>query len=146
MDPPTAYIFPNSYDKVVITKGPQTVIFPGIIAGSAQFLRDDIYFDEAGANGDSGITIGNFGRIDAFADVTAGASFGYMRLNAMSNKQDDYKDGGGEKVHSAFERNSQMAQIGVTPDEYSLIEFTYDRSRGEAARWTAQSLIETLIG
>ena len=25
MDPPTAYIHPNSFDKVVVTKGPQTV-------------------------------------------------------------------------------------------------------------------------
>ena len=133
MDPPTAYIFPSSYDKVVITKGPQTVIFPGIITGSVQFLRDDIYFEETGANGEAAITAGSFGRLDAFADITAGMNFGYIRLNGMYNKQDDYRDGKGEKVHSKFERNSQMAQIGLTPDEYSLIELTYDRSRGEAA-------------
>jgi iron complex outermembrane receptor protein len=133
MDPPTAYIFPNLYDRVVITKGPQTVIYPGIITGAVQFLRDDIYFYEAGANGDAGLTLGSFGKFDAFADISAGAEFGYLRINGMYNKQDDYEAGNGEKVHSKFERNSQSAQIGITPDEYSRAEFTYDRSRGEAA-------------
>jgi iron complex outermembrane receptor protein len=133
MDPPTAYIFPSSYDRVVITKGPQTVIYPGVIAGSVQFLRYDSYFEKAGANGEAGITVGSFGRFDTFADVTAGINQGYIRVNGVYNKQDDYKDGEGQEIHSRFERNSQMAQIGLTPDEYSLIEFTYDRSRGEAA-------------
>jgi len=133
MDPPTAYIFPSAYDSVVITKGPQTVIFPGVITGSVQFLRDDIYFNEPDANGEAAVVVGSFGRFDAFADVTAGDSLGYVRLNGTYNKSDDYKSGGGDKVHSEFERNSQMAQIGLTPDESSLVEFTYDRSRGEAA-------------
>jgi iron complex outermembrane receptor protein len=133
MDPPTAYIFPNAYDRVVITKGPQTVIFPGIIAGSVQFLRDDIYFEKPGANGEAGVSAGSFGRFDAFADVKAGMNLGYIRLNGTHNEQDDYEDGGGQKVHSKFKRDSQMAQLGITPDEYSVAEFTYDRSRGEAA-------------
>ncbi|MDR0666983.1 MAG: TonB-dependent copper receptor [Campylobacteraceae bacterium] len=133
MDPPTAYIFPNSYDRVVITKGPQSVIYPGIITGAVQFLRDDVYFQEPGAYGETGLTAGSFGRFDAFADVTAGAQFGYMRIEGMYNKQDDYKDGGKEKVHSEFERNSQTVQLGLTPNEYALAEFTYDRSRGRAA-------------
>lgn len=133
MDPPTAYIFPSSYDRVVVTKGPQTVVYPGIITGAVQFLRDDLYFEQAGANGDVGLTAGSFGRFDAFADVSAGARFGYIRVMGMYNKQNDYEDAKGEKVHSKFERNSQTGQIGLTPDEYSLIEFTYDRSQGEAA-------------
>lgn len=38
MDPPTAYIFPQTYDEVILTKGPQTVVAgPGQIAGSVQF-------------------------------------------------------------------------------------------------------------
>jgi iron complex outermembrane receptor protein len=133
MDPPTAYIFPSSYDSVVVTKGPQTVIFPGVIAGSVQFLRNDRYFKEASANGDIGVTIGSFGRSDSFADVTAGMRYGYIRANAASSRSEDYRDGGGDRAHSAFERNSQTAQIGLTPDEYTLAELTYDRSRGEAA-------------
>ncbi|MDR1615362.1 MAG: TonB-dependent copper receptor [Campylobacteraceae bacterium] len=133
MDPPTAYIFPSSYDRVMITKGPQTVIYPGIITGAVQFVRDDVYFEKSGAKGDAGVTAGSFGRFDGFADITAGARFGYVRVNGVYSKQDDYKSGNGESVHSKFERNSQMAQIGLTPDEYTLAEFTYDVSRGEAA-------------
>ncbi|MDR0761413.1 MAG: TonB-dependent copper receptor [Campylobacteraceae bacterium] len=133
MDPPTAYIFPNSYDRVVVIKGPQSVIYPGIITGSVQFLRDELYFDKTEGSADVGLTVGSFGRLDEFADITAGAKYGYMRINGVYNKQDDYKDGSGERVHSRFERNSQTVQAGVTPDEYTLLALTYDRSRGSAA-------------
>ena len=37
MDAPTAYIFPEIYDKVTVVKGPQTVLYPG--HGSAATVR-----------------------------------------------------------------------------------------------------------
>ncbi|MFM8152528.1 MAG: TonB-dependent receptor plug domain-containing protein, partial [Polynucleobacter victoriensis] len=37
MDAPTAYIFPEVYDKVTVVKGPQTVLYPG--NGSAATIR-----------------------------------------------------------------------------------------------------------
>lgn len=47
MDPPTAYIHPNSFDKVVVTKGPQTVTQGmGLVSGSVQFIRKDPDFTE----------------------------------------------------------------------------------------------------
>ena len=47
MDPPTAYIHPNSFDKVVVTKGPQTVT-QGEFGGKYGYVRSNISHNEAG--------------------------------------------------------------------------------------------------
>ncbi|WP_445400856.1 TonB-dependent copper receptor [Zobellella sp. An-6] len=134
MDPPTAYLFPRAYDEVVITKGPQTVTQgPGLVAGSVQFLRHPRYYGEGELNLDAGLTTGSADRLDAFADLDAGNELGYLRLNANHNQADDYRDGDGDRVHSAYDKRSQSLQLGLTPDELSLLEVSYDRSRGEAA-------------
>lgn len=134
MDPPTSYLFPRSFDEVVITKGPQTVTQgPGLVAGSIQFIRHPRYYHEAEFNLDTGLTVGSAERLDAFAALNAGNSLGYVRLNANQNQAHDYRDGAGNRVHSAYDKNNQSLQLGLTPDELSVLELSYDRSRGEAA-------------
>ena len=134
MDPPTAYIYPENYDEVIITKGPQSVTQgPGLITGSVQFVRDTPKFTQPGLNFDGSFTAGSAGRLDAFGGLTAGWKYGYARLNLVNNEADNYSDGNGKEVHSAYSRNSQNLQVGITPDEKTLIEASYDRSRGHAA-------------
>ena len=134
MDPPTAYIYPENYDEVIITKGPQSVTQgPGLITGSVQFVRDTPKFTKLGLDFDGSLTAGSAGRLDVFGGLTAGWKYGYARLNLVNNEADNYADGNGKEVHSAYSRNSQNLQIGVTPDEKTLIEASYDRSQGHAA-------------
>lgn len=134
MDPPTAYLFPRSFDEVIVTKGPQTVTQgPGLVAGSVQFKRHPRYYSEPDFMLDAGMTTGSGDRFDAFAALEAGNALGYLRLNANHNKAGNYKDGSGNRVNSAYDKNSQSLQLGLTPDDLSLIELSYDRSRGEAA-------------
>ena len=41
MDPPTAYVFPETFDRITVIKGPQTVLYgPGNSAGAVLFERD----------------------------------------------------------------------------------------------------------
>ncbi|WP_375057408.1 TonB-dependent copper receptor [Zobellella sp. DQSA1] len=134
MDPPTAYLFPKSFDEVVITKGPQTVTQgPGLVAGSVQFLRHPRYYGEGKFSLDGSLTTGSADRVDAFGAIDLGNRHGYARLNANHNQAGDYRDGAGNRVHSAYDKDSQSLQLGLTPDELSLLELSYDRSRGEAA-------------
>ncbi|AVL70321.1 TonB-dependent copper receptor [Oligella urethralis] len=134
MDPPTAYIFPQTYDEVILTKGPQTVVAgPGQIAGSVQFNRKPYYFDEPGIEADGSLTVGSFNRFDGYGAVTAGMPWGYIHANATRNTARDYKDGDGNGVHSAYQRHSQQFALGITPDPDSVIEFGYQHSRGWAA-------------
>ncbi|MDK4684918.1 TonB-dependent copper receptor [Kingella negevensis] len=134
MDPPTAYIFPTIYDKVIVTKGPQTVTQGmGLVTGSVRFVRKNPQFTDKKTNLNAAYTLGSFGRHDLMADGSIGNDLGYARFSATYNKSDDYKDGDGNRVHSAFERNSQMLQLGITPTTNTDIASTYERSRGEAA-------------
>lgn len=134
MDPPTAYIFPDAYDKVVVTKGPQTVTQGmGLVTGSVRFIRKTPNFVEQKTHLNAAYTLGNFGRQDAMVSASAGNQWAYVRFNGTYNKSDDYKDGDGNRVHSAFERNGQMLQLGITPTTNTDISATYERSRGKAA-------------
>lgn len=133
MDPPTAYIFPDAYDEVLITKGPQTVTQgPGVVSGAVQFVRKPSYFPQAGLKGNVALTGGSFGRVDAFADVTGGFRWGYANLNLVHNQAHDYQDGAGNRYHSSYKRDSRSITIGVTPDENTVIEAGYDYSRSWA--------------
>ena len=134
MDPPTAYIHPNSFDKVVVTKGPQTVTQGmGLVSGSVQFIRKDPDFSEKPYNINATLTAGSNDRRDGSLEAEFGGKYGYVRSNISHNEADDYKDGDGKRVHSNFKRDSQMLQLGVTPTENTTIAGTYERSRAKVA-------------
>lgn len=134
MDPPTAYIFPNAYDRVIVTKGPQTVTQGmGLVAGGVRFVRHEPQFDEQNTHFNAAYTAGSFGRHDLMLEGTIGNRFGYARLNATHNTANDYRDGSDNRTHSEFERNSQMLQLGLTPTADTLLAATYERSRAQAA-------------
>src|SRR5512135_2101188 len=69
MDPPTAYVFPSSYDKITVLKGPQTVLYgPGNSAATILFERDYARRSDTGAGFNGSVTAGSFGRADVAAD------------------------------------------------------------------------------
>ena len=134
MDPPTAYIHPNSFDQVVVTKGPQTVTQGmGLVSGSVQFIRKDPDFTEKPYNVNATLTAGSNDRLDGSLEAEFGGKYGYVRTNISHNEADDYKDGDGNRIHSNFKRDSQMLQLGVTPTENTTIAGTYERSRAKVA-------------
>lgn len=134
MDPPTAYIHPNSFDKVVVTKGPQTVTQGmGLVSGSVQFIRKDPNFTEKPYNINATLTAGSNDRLDGSLEAEFGGKYGYVRSNISHNEADDYKDGDGNRIHSNFKRDSQMLQLGITPTENTTIAGTYERSRAKVA-------------
>ena len=118
MDPPTAYIHPNSFDKVVVTKGPQTVTQGmGLVSGSVQFIRKDPDFTKNLTNINATLTAGSNDRLDGSLEAEFGGKYGYVRSNISHNEADDYKDGDGNRIHSNFKRDSQMLANWVSnPD------------------------------
>ncbi len=134
MDPPTAYIFPAAYDRITVVKGPQSVRHgPVSPAGSVRFERDFVRRDESGASAFATATIGDFGRTDAALDLRGGNPLLQGRLAATWSTLDDYADGSGQTVHSAYERWSTHAALAWTPDPQTFVELTGARSDGEAA-------------
>ena len=134
MDPPTAYIYPESYDRVTVLKGPQQVLYvPGSSAGVVLFERESKRMTEPGWSAQGSLTFGSFGRNDQYLEARGGNPDFYARANATRSDSDNYEDGDGEEVHSFYTRWSTSAALGWTPDDNTLIELSAGRSDGEAA-------------
>ena len=134
MDPPTAYIFPASFERVTVLKGPQTVLYgPGNSAGVVLFESDPPHFAKPDATLDAAATFGSFGRNDQSVDVRAGTTLGYAKAGFNRTQSDDYEDGAGNRVHSQYDRSSVNAALGWTPDANTLLELSGTVSEGEAA-------------
>ncbi|MDD2914134.1 MAG: TonB-dependent copper receptor [Gallionella sp.] len=134
MDPPTAYVFPSSYDKITLLKGPQTVLHgPGNSAGTVLFERNLARRSDKGAGFDASATLGSFGRADVMGDVHGGSPDWYARGIYTDSHAGDYSDGNGISVHSAYSRWSANAAIGLTPNDGTRVELSMAKSDGHAA-------------
>ncbi|NTW87007.1 MAG: TonB-dependent copper receptor [Holophagaceae bacterium] len=134
MDPPTAYVFPESYDRITVVKGPQTVLHgPGNSAGTVRFERTNERFQQPGFRGVASLMGGSFGRNDEVLDATGGTSAFYVRGIGTRSHSDDYEDGKGTRIHSRYTRWSANAALGWTPSDDTRLELSGTRSNGEAA-------------
>ncbi|KWK79457.1 TonB-dependent receptor [Burkholderia ubonensis] len=133
MDAPTSYIAPESYDKLTVVKGPQTVLYgPGASAGTVLFERTTRRFDKPGMRFDGSLVGGSFGRNDQNLDVTAGTPDVYGRVSANHAHSDDYKDGNGRTVPSQWDKWNADAALGLTPDDHTRVELTAGGGDGYA--------------
>lgn len=134
MDPTTSYVFPETYSKISVLKGPETVKYGGgNIAGTVLFERETERFDKPDVRVNSSVLFGSAGREDELLDVTAGDTRGYVRIIKTKSSADDYTDGNGNKIHSFYSRESLTGIFGWTPDADTLYEITADTSDAEAA-------------
>lgn len=134
MDSPSSYITPQSYDRLTVIKGPQTVLWgPGGSAATILFEREPERFSELGGRVDASLLVGSDGRFDHSLDAAAGSDQGYVRLLANRSDSDDYSDGNGDRVHSQWDKWSSDLVIGWTPDADTLLELTAGVGDGEAA-------------
>ncbi len=134
MDPPTAYVFPASYDRITVLKGPQTVLYgPGNSAGTVLFERNIRRAEQSGTTGNGSLTLGSFGRNDEMAEVRTGSQDYYLLANGTRSQMRDYKDGNGNAVHSSYLRWSSNAALGWTPNDDTRLELSAAKSDGRAA-------------
>jgi iron complex outermembrane receptor protein len=134
MDPPTAYVFPEAYDRITVLKGPETVLYAaGTSAGTVLFERDRRRVERSGVRMASSFTLGAFGRHDEMADVRAAIPSFYVQGTATRSHTGDYADGNGAPVHSSYTRWSGNAAFGWTPGSSTLVELSLAKSNGRAA-------------
>lgn len=142
MDNPLSYVSPETYDRLVVIKGPQTVLWgPGASAGTIRFERDADAdrFEQAGLRVNANALGGSFGRNDQVLDVIGGTGVGYARLSANRSEADDYEDGAGRTVPSSWEKWNADAALGWTPSAGTLLEFSAGTGDGEA-RYAGRSM------
>ncbi|KAG0162471.1 hypothetical protein DFQ30_001938, partial [Apophysomyces sp. BC1015] len=133
MDAPTSYIAPESYDKVTVVKGAQSVLYgPGASAGTVRFERTTRRFGAPGMRFDSSLVGGAFGRNDQNVDLSAGVREGYARVTANHAHQQDYRDGSGNTVPSQWDKWNVDTALGWTPDEHTRVEASAGTGDGYA--------------
>lgn len=133
MDAPTSYISPETFDKLTVVKGPETVIWgPGASAGTIRFDREPERFGELGMWVNGSLTAGSNGRFDRVLDAAAGGPLGYLRVTGNKSQSDDYEDGSGNTVPSRWNKWNGDVAVGWTPDADTLVELTAGKGDGEA--------------
>lgn len=133
MDPPTAYVFPETFDSVTIIKGPQTVLYGnGNSAGVVLFERDRQKI-MPGSSGNLSLLGGSWGRYDGVAEAMAATDRAHVGATITHAESGDYADGNGNKVHSRYLRESATLQAGYKLDDDTRIDIDAIASRGEAA-------------
>ncbi|MCX2801961.1 iron complex outermembrane recepter protein [Microbulbifer thermotolerans] len=134
MDPPTAYIFPETLDTIKVIKGPQTVKYgPGNSAGVVLFERDRERPTEAGWHLYTSLLAGTAGREDGTVDASYASPEFSLRGTATQASADNYEDGDGVEVHSQYQRWKGQLTAAWTPDADTRFELNASRSDGEAA-------------
>lgn len=133
MDAPTSYISPETYDRLTVIKGPQSVIWgPGGSAGTILFEREPEKFGELGSRVNGSVLVGSNGRFDKVLDAAAGNQLGYVRFIGNQSHSDDFDDGNGDTVPSRWDKWNGDATVGWTPDADTLLELTAGKGDGEA--------------
>ena len=133
MDSPSSYISPDTFDKLTVIKGPQSVLWgPGASAATVLFEREPEQFSEPDYRLNGSLLTGSNGRFDRNLDAAAGNSQGYVRLMANSSQADDYADGNGDTVPSRYDKWNTDIALGWTPDADTLVELTAGRGDGYA--------------
>ena len=134
MDPPTAYIYPEAFDSIQVIKGPQSVQHgPGLSAGIVLFEHERPAEIEPGWNLFASALGGSFGRHGEVVDASVNNASFALQGSATNAEQDDYEDGDGVSVHSAYHRWSTQITGAWTPGENTRVELSGSRSDGEAA-------------
>ncbi len=132
MDPPTAYVNPQNFDRIRVIKGPQTVLF-GAAAATVLFERDHYRYDPEQGLGQLSVTTASASRYDLNSDLTIGNQDGFWRITGSYSEAGDYSDGSGQLINSAYQRWGVDTQLGWTPDNETVVILSLGQSAAEAA-------------
>lgn len=128
MDPPSTYVGLDSFDSVTIIKGHRSVIYgSGGSGGTLLFEHQRPEFEDRSFIGSfsSGYT-SNIDLRSVSADVAAGNDQAFIRFFGEDKQSDNYDDGKGNTVASAFESSSYGLIIGGDLTESDYLEFSYE--------------------
>src|SRR5574343_2037724 len=79
MDPPTAYLFPDAYDRLEVIKGPQSVRFgSGLISGAVNFQRQPPHLQHASTEVRASLLAGSAERLDGYLEAMTGNRNAYL--------------------------------------------------------------------
>ena len=131
MDPPASWAALETYEKVTVLKGVQTLAYGGGgSGGTVLFERDSRELaEDKGVHGRVSATVtDNAIQHDFLADVIASGEKGYLRGIGEIKKAQNYEDGDGSEVRSSFDHKQGGFIAGLTPTKDRLFEFSFERN------------------
>lgn len=126
MDPPTAYASAATYDAITVVRGVATLEYPGGPGGSVLLERSAPTFrpgDGPRLTADLGFR-SNSETLDGAFDVAAGNARGFVRAFGSYADADNYEDGDGVEVRSAWQERVGGLLLGWTPDTSQSLVLT----------------------
>ncbi|AKS40586.1 TonB-dependent copper receptor [Wenzhouxiangella marina] len=131
MDPPTAYASASSYDRITVLRGVTTLEYGGGPGGTILMERHTERFQEGESArfGFDSAYRSNGDVRQASVDLSAGGSQGFLRVIGGWMDADNYEDGAGVEVRSAFQERSATLIAGWTPDETTRLVFSAEAQR-----------------
>ena len=137
MDPPASWAALETYEKVTVEKGVQTLQHgSGGSGGTVLFERAThlVTDPKGGVSGDVSLTgMSNGVKHDVSADVIGNNDSVYGRFFAQDREADNYEDGNGDEVRSLYEHRQYGLELGFTPTEQRLFEYTIEQNDFEGA-------------
>ncbi len=133
MDPPTAYVFPESFSRVRVIKGPQTVLYGNGNAAGVVLFENDRTPITPGVRTEGSAMVGSWGRRDLFATGEVAGENTSFKATMTHSESGNYKDGDGTEIHSSFRRQSLNLSGGYEFDRDTRIDLDGTVSRGKAA-------------
>ena len=134
MDPPTAYTSMNSYDSITVIKGSQTVVYGGGgSGGTVLFERRTPRFTEGERfRGDASVGFRSNSNTQQYgADLATGSPDWYLRGIVDYTDADNYKDGDGNTVRSAYTNREGVVMLGYTPNADTRLSLSFEANREE---------------
>lgn len=131
MDPPTVLLDLEADDRVVVIKGNQTVVYGGGgSAGTVLFERHTQRFadGEAPRVKLSAGVVGNSNTFESAADFSAGNAMAFARASVHHQSADNYRDGDGDLVRSAYNTEGAEFTLGYTPGDRTRAELSFSRT------------------
>ncbi len=133
MDPPSSYAALETYDKVTILKGGQSVIYgAGAPGATILFDRETQPLAAGEKQGKAGVSFkdnGNFKKV--YADGTFGMEQGFLRLGGVVADANDYEDGDGTSVRSGFKNRHATVTAGFETAQDGMVEVGLEHNREE---------------
>ena len=143
MDPPTAYSAMESYDSVTVIKGSQTVIYGGGGSGGTVLFERSVPQFEEGKPYLGSADVGyksNSQTKEASVDVAAGSDLGFARGIIGYKDADNYEDGDGNEVRSAFTNQSGNLILGYTPDTNKVLQLNLEATREDDVQYAGAGM------
>ncbi|EIJ35623.1 TonB-dependent copper receptor [Thiothrix nivea] len=144
MDPPASYAALETYEKVTVEKGVQSLQHgSGGSGGTVLFERDTksrIDPEDGWSGTVSATAMDNGVKHDLSADVTRGGEKGYARVFAQDRDADNYEDGDGNEVRASYKHRQAGVVLGATPTENRLFEYSYENNDFSDALYPGASM------